>query len=185
MRNTCPSGCRTCISRAFHGISVGGNVTSKPAATHCLCTSSTLSTAIHIHTPLSAVSSPPGPNVAVFAPLPRLPWPPRQRNIWHSPDPTAANVAGFPQSQHFLQPNFSNHATLSAISDTFNIGVICLASISRKHTTTIDSSQSASYAKACYGAASPNDFCEARKHQAFCKRRWQVIPHELFHVRHS
>ena len=32
-----------------------------------------------------------------------------------------------PQSQHFLQPNFSNHAKLSAMLVTFNIGVTCLA----------------------------------------------------------
>ncbi len=35
-RNTCPSGCRRCISRTFHGMSVGGKVTSSPAATHCV-----------------------------------------------------------------------------------------------------------------------------------------------------
>src|SRR5258708_21816792 len=40
-RNTCPSGWRRCISRTFHGMSVGGEVTSNPAATHCLWTSST------------------------------------------------------------------------------------------------------------------------------------------------
>lgn len=41
---TWPSGWRRCISRTFHGISVGGNVISSPAATHCLCISSTSST---------------------------------------------------------------------------------------------------------------------------------------------
>jgi hypothetical protein len=35
-RNTCPSACRTCISRTFQGMSVGGKVTSSPAATQCL-----------------------------------------------------------------------------------------------------------------------------------------------------
>ena len=35
-RNTCPSGCRTCISRTFQGMLVGGKVTSSPAVTHCL-----------------------------------------------------------------------------------------------------------------------------------------------------
>jgi hypothetical protein len=34
-RNTWPSGWRRCIPRTFHGISVGGNVTSSPAATRC------------------------------------------------------------------------------------------------------------------------------------------------------
>ena len=72
-RNTCPSGCRTCISRTFHGILVGGNVTSNPAATQCMWISSTSSTHNDIHTPLSAVWSPPGPNVEAFVPLPRLP----------------------------------------------------------------------------------------------------------------
>src|SRR5438309_6403510 len=52
-RNTWPSGWRRCISRTFHGISVGGNVTSSPAATHCLCISSTSSTQTDIQTPLS------------------------------------------------------------------------------------------------------------------------------------
>jgi hypothetical protein len=128
-RNTCPSGCRTCISRAFHGMSVGGKTTSSPSATHCLCTSSTSATHTDIQTPLSVVSSPSGPNVELFAPLPRPPCAPRQRKISHSPDPTAPNVGGVPQSQHFFQPHFSNHAKLSAMSDTFKIGVMCFASI--------------------------------------------------------
>jgi TonB family protein len=34
IRNTWPSGCRTCISRTFHGISVGGHVTSRPRSMH-------------------------------------------------------------------------------------------------------------------------------------------------------
>src|SRR5882762_754767 len=134
-RNTCPSGCRRCISRTFHGILVGGKVMSSPAATHCLWTSSTSSTQTDIHAPLSAVSSPPGPNVEVFAPLPRLPWPPRQRKISHSPDPPAPNVGGVPQSQHFLHPHFSNHAKLVAMSDTFNIGVMAFAFMRRKSST--------------------------------------------------
>jgi len=36
MRNTCPSGCRTCISRTFQGMSVGGQVTSMPCVRHSL-----------------------------------------------------------------------------------------------------------------------------------------------------
>jgi hypothetical protein len=126
-RKTCPSGCRTCISRTRHGMSVGGKVTSSPAATHCRWTSSTSSTQTDIHTPLSASSSPSGPNVEAFAPLPRPPWPPRQRKISASPDPTAPKLGGVPQSHSFFQPHLSNQAKLAAMSDTFNIGVTCLA----------------------------------------------------------
>ncbi len=136
-RNTCPSGCRTCISRTFHGISAGGNVTSSPAARHCLWTSSTSLTHTDIQAPLSAVWSPPGPNVEAFAPLPRPPWPPTQRKISHSPDPTAPKVGGVPQSQHFLQPHFSNHAKLAEMSDTFSIGVTCFAFMPPKDSTAI------------------------------------------------
>src|SRR5580700_4314894 len=116
-------------------MSVGGKTTSRPSATHCLWTSSTSATHTDIHTPLSAVSSPSGPNVEVFAPLPRPPCPPRQRKISHSPDPTAPNVGGVPQSQHFFQPHFSNHAKLAAMSDTFKIGVMAFAYMARKDTT--------------------------------------------------
>src|SRR6202035_5854688 len=116
---------------------VGRNVTSNPAATHRLWTSSTSSTHTDIHTPLSAVSSPSGPNVDLFAPLPRLPWPPWQRKISHSPDPTAPKVGGDPQSQHFLQPNFSNHAKLAAMADMFKIGVTCFAFMLGKGNTAI------------------------------------------------
>src|SRR5512132_3072704 len=35
IRNTCPSGWRTCISRTFHGMSVGGQVTSIPCSRQC------------------------------------------------------------------------------------------------------------------------------------------------------
>jgi hypothetical protein len=45
------------------------------------------------------------------------------------PDPTAPNVGGVPQSHNFFHPHFSNHATVLAMSDTFNIGVKPLASI--------------------------------------------------------
>jgi hypothetical protein len=136
--NTCPSACRKCISRAFHGMSAGGKTTSNPAATHCLWTSSTSSTHTDIHTPLSAVSSPSDPNVELFAPLPRPPCAPRQRKISHSPDPTLPKVGGVPQSQHFFQPHFSNHAKLAAMSDTFKIGVMCFASMARKHNTPVE-----------------------------------------------
>src|SRR5215475_13095149 len=73
--------------------------------------------------------------VVRFEPLPRPPCAPSQRKISHSPEPTAPNVGGVPQSQHFFQPHFSNHAKLAAISVTFRIGVIALAFIARKHTT--------------------------------------------------
>src|SRR5882757_4861591 len=56
-RNTCPSGCRKCISRTFHGMLVGGKVTSSPPATHSLWTASTSSTHNDIQTPLSPVWS--------------------------------------------------------------------------------------------------------------------------------
>ena len=36
-------------------------------------------------------------------------------------DPTAPNVGGVPQSHNFFHPHFSNHATVLAISETFNI----------------------------------------------------------------
>src|SRR6202035_5406250 len=116
---------------------VGRNVTSNPAATHRLWTSSTSSTHTDIHTPLSAVSSPSGPNVEALAPLPRLPWPPTQRKISHSPDPTAPKVGGVPQSQHFLQPHFANHTKLAEMSDTFSIGVTCFAFMPPKDSTAI------------------------------------------------
>src|SRR5215467_5608170 len=35
IRKTCPSGWRTCISRTFQGISVGGQVTSSPCDIQC------------------------------------------------------------------------------------------------------------------------------------------------------
>src|SRR5271166_769295 len=57
-RKTWPSGWRRCISRTFHGISVGGNVISNPAAMQCLCISSRSSTQTDIQTPLSPSSSP-------------------------------------------------------------------------------------------------------------------------------
>src|SRR5713101_5723583 len=137
-RNTCPSGCRRCISRTFHGMSAGGKVTSRPAATHCLWTASTSSTQTDIQAPLSAVWSPSGPNVEAFAPLPRPPWPPWQRKISHWPDPTAPKVGGVPQSQHFLQPHFSNQAKLAAMLETFSIGVTPFATMGRKDNTGVN-----------------------------------------------
>src|SRR5580704_17248768 len=68
IRNTCPSGCRTCVSRTPHGVSVGGKVTSSLDETHSLSTSSTSSTHTDIHTPLSAASSPSCVNVVVLTP---------------------------------------------------------------------------------------------------------------------
>jgi hypothetical protein len=38
-------------------------------------------------------------------------------------DPTAANLGGVPQSRNFCHYHFSNHASLLAMSDTFDIGV--------------------------------------------------------------
>src|SRR5260370_40481450 len=114
---------------------VGGKVTSSPAATHSRWTASTSSTHTDIQTPLSPISPSSDPNVDVFAPLPRPPCPPWQRKISHSPDPTAPKVGGFPQSQHFLQPHFSNHAKLREMSDTFSIGVMPFAFMPRKDTT--------------------------------------------------
>ncbi len=90
-----------------------------------------------IQTPLSAVSSPSGPNVEAFAPRPRPPWPPWQRKISHSPDPTAPKVGGVPQSQHFLQPHFLNHSKLAEMSDTFSMGVTCFAFMPPKDSTAI------------------------------------------------
>jgi hypothetical protein len=95
------------------------------------------STNTDIQTPLSASSSPFGPNVEAFAPLPRPPWLPSQRKISHSPDPTAPKVGGVPQSQHFLQPHFPNHAKLAEMSDTFNIGVRCSTFILPEDNTVI------------------------------------------------
>jgi len=70
-------------------------------------------------------------------PLPRPPWPRTQRKISHSPDPPAPKVGGVPQSQHFLQPHFSNHAKLAEMSDTFSIGVTCFAFMPPKDSTAI------------------------------------------------
>jgi hypothetical protein len=126
-RNTCPSGCRTCISRTFQGMSVGGKVTSTRADKQSLWTSSTSSTQIDIQTPWSKLSSPSTVNVVEFAPFPRPPWPPRHRKISHSLEPTAPKLGGLPQSHNFRQPNFSNHKKLAEMSETFNIGVMCLA----------------------------------------------------------
>jgi len=71
-------------------------------------------------------------NVVAFVLLPRPPCAPWQRNIWtSSPEYTAPNLGGVPQSHPFFQPHFSNHAKLVAISVTFNIGVIPFAFIAR------------------------------------------------------
>src|SRR6266481_4079924 len=48
------------------------------------------------------------------------------------PDPTAPNVGGVPHSHSFFHPHFSNHATVAPMSETFNIGVKPLASITEK-----------------------------------------------------
>ena len=46
-------------------------------------------------------------------------------------------VRGVPQSHNFRQPHFANQAKLSPTSDTFKIGVTCLARIARNDTITI------------------------------------------------
>src|ERR1019366_8027251 len=58
-----------------------------------------------------------------------LPAPPDKERCKFPYDPTAPNVGGVPQSHNFFHPHFSNHATVLAISDTFNIGVKPLTSI--------------------------------------------------------
>src|SRR5262249_52159009 len=120
---TCPSGCRTCISRTFQGMSVGGQVISKPCSRQRRCTASTSSTHIDIHTPLSAESSPSGPNVILRELLPRPPWAFWQRKISQSPEQTPPNVGGLPQSHPFFHPSFSNQAKLCWIFETLRIGV--------------------------------------------------------------
>src|SRR5262249_53033483 len=76
-----------------------------------------------IHTPLSAASSPFGPNVIGRVLLPRPPWPFWHRKISHAPEQTPPKVGGLPQSQPFFHPSFSNQAKLCWISDTLRIGV--------------------------------------------------------------
>src|SRR5262245_13068356 len=110
---------------------VGGQVTSRPCARHRWWTASTSSTQIDIHTPLSAHSSPSGPNVILISLLPRPPCPPSHRKISNSPEQTAPNVGGSPQSQAFFHPSFSNHAKLSWMFETFRIGVKPLACMVR------------------------------------------------------
>jgi hypothetical protein len=53
----------------------------------------------------------------------RPPWAPWQRKTSHAPEQTAPNVGELPQSKPFVQPSLSNQAKLSAISETFKIGV--------------------------------------------------------------
>src|SRR5262249_15726817 len=126
-RKTWPSGWRRCISRTLHGSSVGGMVTSNPAAMQTLCTASTSSTHTAIRSPWSAASSPSCVNVVVLEPLPRPPCAPWQRKMHTSPEPTAPKVGGVPQSHSFFQPHFSNHTNVPAISEMLRIGVIPLA----------------------------------------------------------
>ena len=66
-------GWRRWISRTFHGISVGGNVISKPAATQYWCIASASPTQTDIQTPWSAASSLPTRKVVVLVPRTRLP----------------------------------------------------------------------------------------------------------------
>src|SRR6185295_2528256 len=104
-------------------MSVGGQATSRPCSRHCRWMASTSSTQIDIQTPLSAVSSPPGPKVILTPPLPRPPWAPWHRKISHAPEQTAPKVGGSPHSQPFFHPSFSNQRKLSAMFETFKIGV--------------------------------------------------------------
>src|SRR5262245_57109499 len=99
-------------------MSVGGQVTSRPCSRQWRWTASTSSTQIDIQAPLSAVSSPSGPNVLFTPPLPRPPCPSSHRKISQSPENTAPNVGGSPQSQAFFHPSFSNQSKLSAMSET-------------------------------------------------------------------
>src|SRR6185295_14591653 len=75
-------------------------------------------------------SSPAYPNVFASPPLPRPPWPSRQRKISDSPEQTPPNVGGLPQSQPFFQPSFSNQATLCSMFETLTIGISRFASMS-------------------------------------------------------
>src|SRR4249920_2069084 len=100
-------------------MSVGGQGTSSPCSTHRRWTASTSSTQIDIQAPLSDVSSPSGPNVALTPPWPRPPCAPSQRKISQCPEQTPPKVGGSPQSQPFSQPSFSNQRKLSARFDTF------------------------------------------------------------------
>src|SRR6185437_10304582 len=113
-------------------MSVGGQVTSRPAATHCPCAASTSSIQTDIQEPLSPCWSLSCWKVVRFLPRPRPPWPSRQRKIRHLPEPTAPNVGGVPQSQSFFHPHCSNHAKLAAKSETFSIGVRPSTFIGRK-----------------------------------------------------
>ena len=47
----------------------------------------------------------------------------------NSPEHTAPKSGGSPQSHAFFHPSLSNHAKLSAIFETFKIGVIPLTSM--------------------------------------------------------
>jgi hypothetical protein len=70
-----------------------------------------------------------GTEVIFTPPLPRPPWAPWHKKISHSPEQTPPKVGGSPHSQPFFQPSFSNQPKLSAMSDTFKIGVSLLASM--------------------------------------------------------
>jgi hypothetical protein len=111
-------------------ISVGGNVTSSPAATHSLCISS--------RRPPRPASRPPCRPLRLR--LAETWWcsrrgrgllaPPRkERCKFPCPIQPRQNVGGVPQSHNFFHPHFSNQANVLARSDTFNIGVRPLASI--------------------------------------------------------
>src|SRR5687767_12305644 len=107
-------------------MSAGPHVTSRPCSTHRLWISSTSSTQIDIHAPLSAASLSLGPNVSVRSLRPRLPCAPSHRKISNGPAQTPPKSGGSPHAQAFSHPSFSNHAKLSSMLETFRIGVIRL-----------------------------------------------------------
>src|SRR5580692_10426163 len=86
---------------------------------------STSPTQIDIQTPLLSSAS----WVVGSEPFPRPPWPFRQRKISTLPEQTAPKVGGLPHWKPFVQPSFSNQATLSRKFETFRIGVTALAII--------------------------------------------------------
>src|SRR6185503_19888873 len=98
--------------------------TSRPCSTHRLYISSTSSTQIDIHAPLSAASLSSGPNVSVRSLRPRLPCAPSHRKTSNGPAQTPPKLGGSPHAQAFSHPSFSNHAKLSSMLETFRIGVI-------------------------------------------------------------
>src|SRR4030095_12651823 len=103
-------------------MSVGGHVTSRSCSTHRLWISSTSSTQIDIHAPLSAASLSSEPNVWVSSLLPRLPCAPSHRKISNGPAQTPPKSGGSPHAHAFSHPSFANHAKLSSMLETLRMG---------------------------------------------------------------